>query len=606
MKFNSTSFPYLLLTTIGLYFCFFNTLNAQTVIWQEDFGDGDIPTNWTNTDASGQLTDPWFWTQDFSTVPNQPAFTSQTALNGFMVFDSDSIGGLSQSHDVRLTTDVIDCSSLSTVIAHFESQYAYFNGSAQPLLGVSTDNVNFTYYPLFANTPINDITIPLQVEEIDISAQAAGQSTVYLQFRWVGNFEYAWRLDDIRIQDGLTGVLMNDLGLSTAFTPLSYSTPQDMIDDLTFGAKVSNSGSENQTGINLNTMITDISGSVIYNNDIAINTLPSGYQDSVLQTTTTLPTFSLGNYKLTYTLTQNETDETPDDNIFSFDFVISDTTFANDDGNITNGIPGGASFDGVGAFKAGNIFHIAKERRASFASFVISNPANIAGETVSMSLYQLDQNGDGNIDENGDQVFNTADIAGGLTGFASYVFTGSEAVNIPISLALQAASGPNDLVDLVADSDYMLVLEYGGTDTIFIAATDGLPYSQHSVVTSIPSTDTWSFDGYPNGEIPVVRLHTYDPLYSNTEDVDLNPNNIQLMPNPASDLLTIQLDMDEMIEEGRIQIVNLQGQIIRQIMVSNIQNETIQMNVTNLPNGPYFLNLQTQKGQVTQRFLKID
>ncbi len=491
MKCSLTISHYLLSLIIGLSFSAFNILNAQNIIWQEDFGDGDIPSNWTNTDASGQITAPWFWSSDFSTVPNQPAFTSQTALNGFMVFDSDSIGGLSQNHDVQLKTDAIDCSSLSTVIVHLESQYAYFTSNSQAMLGVSTDNVNFTYFPLFTNTAINDITIPLQVEEIDVSTQAAGQSTVYLQFRWIGNFEYAWRLDDIRVQDGLTGVLTNNLALSSSFTPFSHSTPQDMIDDLTFGAKVSNIGSADQTNVNLNTTITNLAGSVIYTNDVMVNILPSGYQDSVFQTITNLPIFPLGNYNLTYTLTQTETDETPNDNIFSFDFVVSDTTFANDDGNITNGIAGGTSFDGVGAFRTGNIYHIAKNRRASFASFVVSNPANIAGETVSMSLYQLDQNGDGNIDEDGNQVFNTADIAGALAGFASYTFTGSEAVNVPISLPLQAASGPNDLVDLVADSDYMLVLEYGGTDTVFIGVTNGVSYSQDRVVNVIPSTDTW-------------------------------------------------------------------------------------------------------------------
>lgn len=587
--------------------CLSLSLNAQTVIWQEGFSDGDIPDDWVNTDASNQVVDPWFWSDEFSTIPGQPAFTAQSALDGFMVFDSDSIGSLNQNHDVRLTTDAIDCSSLNTVIVHFENQYAYFSNNSQAMLGVSTDSINFTYYPLFANVPINDITYDVQIEEINVTAQAAGQTKVYLQFRWVGNFEYAWRLDDIKVQDGLSGVLGNDLVLSTAFTPLSYSTPQNQLDVVTLGAEVSNIGFLDQTNVNLNAKITAFGGAVYYDNNMMINTLVGGYQDSLVEfSNVVLPALPLGRYNLTYILTQDSTDITPNNNTFSFDFVVSDTTFANDNGSITNGIAGGSSFDGVGAFKIGNVYHVAKARRASYASFAISNPTTIIGETVSLSLYQLDVNGDGNIDENNDQVFNTADIANGLVGFASYTFNGNESANELLSVALQAAGTPNAPVDLVANSDYMLLLEYGGMDTVFIAATNGINYSGLSVVRVAPLTDIWSFNGYPNGEIPVVRLQIYDPLYSSTTPLQVLPNYaLTLSPNPTTDYINAKFDLAETSQKTEIRITNLQGQLVQQHYKSNLQQETLNFEVQNLPIGTYFFSVYTDNGFTTKRFVVV-
>jgi hypothetical protein len=105
---------------------------------------------------------------------------------------------------VRLTTDSIDCSNLSTVIVSFYNQYGYYSPDTVSIaeLGVSVDGLNFNYYRILTQVPQNDLTISETLEQIDISADAAGQSTVYLQFRWRGNWEYAWRIDDIVVQDG--------------------------------------------------------------------------------------------------------------------------------------------------------------------------------------------------------------------------------------------------------------------------------------------------------------------------------------------------------------------------------------------------------------------
>lgn len=176
---------------------------AQNVIWFEDFSDGKIPETWTNTDASGQLDTVWEYTTTGYYFGSQPTFAAPSASNGFAFFNSDAAGLQTVSHDVQLTTDSIDCSSLSTVIVAFFNQYGYYSPDTVAIaeLGVSVDGVNFNYYRILTQVAQNDLTASATLEQVDISADAAGQSTVYLQFRWRGNWEYAWRIDDIMVQD---------------------------------------------------------------------------------------------------------------------------------------------------------------------------------------------------------------------------------------------------------------------------------------------------------------------------------------------------------------------------------------------------------------------
>ena len=177
---------------------------GQNVIWSENFGGGTIPSTWTNIDASAQLTTVWEYTNFGYYFGTQPTFTAPTAASGFVFFNSNTAGLQAVSHDVRLTTDSIDCSNLSTVIVSFYNQYGYYSPDTVSIaeLGVSVDGLNFNYYRILTQVPQNDLTISETLEQIDISADAAGQSTVYLQFRWRGNWEYAWRIDDIVVQDG--------------------------------------------------------------------------------------------------------------------------------------------------------------------------------------------------------------------------------------------------------------------------------------------------------------------------------------------------------------------------------------------------------------------
>ncbi|TNE63249.1 MAG: T9SS type A sorting domain-containing protein [Bacteroidetes bacterium] len=171
--------------------------NAQ-IFWFESF-DNEATSigNWTYGGTNNGFTS-WSWTDDPAAGyqdPDLPVFAAPTANTGYFYFDSDNNGQV--PHDVWLTGSghPADCSGKQDVRLRFYTQYIYFNPAGTVAqIGVSTDGVDFTYKPLFeglqANLPYHDWV------EVDLD-EADGQPQVWLRFRWIGNYEYHWKVDDL-------------------------------------------------------------------------------------------------------------------------------------------------------------------------------------------------------------------------------------------------------------------------------------------------------------------------------------------------------------------------------------------------------------------------
>jgi hypothetical protein len=86
--------------------------------------------------------------------------------------------------------------------------------------------------------------------------------------------------------------------------------------------------------------------------------------------------------------------------------------------------------------------------------------------------------------------------------------------------------------------------------------------------------------------------------------VPLSLNNIpgfkgfRLYPNPANTVLMVEL---EEASSGNITIIDLTGRIIKTETINN--NRLLQLEVSNLPKGIFFLRLQTKKGTIVKSFI---
>ncbi|MBK9336948.1 MAG: T9SS type A sorting domain-containing protein [Lewinellaceae bacterium] len=174
-------------------------LQAQ-VFWTENFEDESLATsNWQH-DGINAGPSFWIWTDDPAAgyqEPDLPVFGAPTASNGYFLFNSDDNG--QTPFDVWLTNinRPADCTGKTGVHLRFYTQYIYFNPAGTVAqIGVSTNGIDFTYQNLFDTLPAN---LPFDGWlEIDL-AEADDQPEVWLQFRWIGNYEYHWKIDDLSL-----------------------------------------------------------------------------------------------------------------------------------------------------------------------------------------------------------------------------------------------------------------------------------------------------------------------------------------------------------------------------------------------------------------------
>lgn len=183
----------------------FQSAFAQT-FWTETFSDeASSTTNWVSG-GDNLGAEVWTWTSDplagFQD-PAVPAFGAATAGDGYFLFNSDA-NGENNAHDVTLTGvgNPANCTGQSGVHLKFYTQYFYF-GINNARVGVSTNGTDFTYYQILSDLPestIFDGEIDLALPEADNQAQ------VWIQFRWEGNWEYHWKVDDLELS-GQAGVV---------------------------------------------------------------------------------------------------------------------------------------------------------------------------------------------------------------------------------------------------------------------------------------------------------------------------------------------------------------------------------------------------------------
>jgi len=92
---------------------------------------------------------------------------------------------------------------------------------------------------------------------------------------------------------------------------------------------------------------------------------------------------------------------------------------------------------------------------------------------------------------------------------------------------------------------------------------------------------------------PGIRMVISDDIPTRIQTLD--PTVIAIYPNPVDDILHIQTT--ELVR--RIEIFTLQGSL-----VMATENITTFLDVSNLPSGVYVIRFITDRGIVTQRFVK--
>lgn len=200
-------------TLRGLAALCFVALGLQTsfaqIIWEEHFSDESASlANWSSGGTNDGLL-LWDWTNDVNAGDYQPGpFNAPTAATGYMWFDS--YGNGPNAHDVTLTYAGTPASTTGYNDVHlrFYAYFRTFTGTDTGEVGISTDGVNFTYHNIsqFDDLPqeaSGNVPASRYQGWIDVDIpEADNKPAVWIQFRYIGNYEYYWKIDDVQLRQG--------------------------------------------------------------------------------------------------------------------------------------------------------------------------------------------------------------------------------------------------------------------------------------------------------------------------------------------------------------------------------------------------------------------
>ena len=172
----------------------------------------------------------------------------------------------------------------------FESLIGVFTIPAETgaIARVSTNGTDWTDFTAFPglvtgapNPGAERWSFNPQYSIIDISSVAAGESMVYIQWQWQGNWEYMWNLDDVALYDADPTALFvpgNDMQVNSNFYAVAPNVqwPLSMVETFGFLADIQNVGTNDQTNVNLNvTIVNDATSAEVYNMDLSYGTIGS-------------------------------------------------------------------------------------------------------------------------------------------------------------------------------------------------------------------------------------------------------------------------------------------------------------------------------------------
>jgi hypothetical protein len=185
--------------------------------YNEDFANG-IPATWQTLDSAGNGLN-WKYTTTGSHDGNSLSSSGTTALNGYMIYDSDSAGGAHGIDKADLISGMIDCSTHPNVHLNFNEFLVYYNDTA--LVYISTDSINWTqvHNSSAGLTQYGQTSNPNNVD-VDITSLAGGQDSVWIRFSYHADYSFYWMIDDVILHE----VAQQDAALSSITSPGSSCT----------------------------------------------------------------------------------------------------------------------------------------------------------------------------------------------------------------------------------------------------------------------------------------------------------------------------------------------------------------------------------------------
>jgi hypothetical protein len=289
-------------------------------------------------------------------------------------------------------------------------------------------------------------------------------------------------------------------------------------------------------------------------------------------------------------------------------FIISDYTFSNDIGTLTgtgtSRTPATFATQGKKYSHLNFYFTDKKATKATFATFGIINAAAMKNRSFTITLWETNEE---KLDAISNSLSNIGDIAEFPIGDeVIYKMAGTEKSLITVPLK----QDNNKFIDLEANKIYILSVEYNGsgyTDSIVPQYTLGRTLPVRWAGLSVFGTGVMSGDRYFGGgwnatEDPVGRLHI-DGFVGNEDLAYLEESEVKIFPNPTSDIVNVQLNLNDTPKKVELGIMDINGAILRIIPLEG-QQDLKTISIGDYPAGTYFFTVKTDKAFSTQMVVK--
>lgn len=181
-----------ILTVFLIFLLFFTPtkLAAQTVLLNENFSGGSLPSGWSNVNNGGTSGQIWQF--------NDPGGRNITAGNfsgNYAILDSDNYGN-GNNQNARLITPTFSTGIYETITLEFDYQYRDYNGGESCVVEVYNGT---TWTEVFRKEEGEDNYNGANLETINITTQAGGASNAQVRFTYIGAWDWWWAIDNVKI-----------------------------------------------------------------------------------------------------------------------------------------------------------------------------------------------------------------------------------------------------------------------------------------------------------------------------------------------------------------------------------------------------------------------
>ena len=634
-----------------------NNVNGQTVVWPtadtntikaSQFADTALifristanPTppagykGWVSKGVSSNVPAKsenahWDWSRDGrgnkgTLWGTRTAIASATASNGAGIFNSDFLdsggngnygnGTAPSPQESELWSPIIDATGKNNLTLVFNQYYRSFLSTST---AVSWSEDGGTTWK--DTIDVIDNTFDL----IELNNQTAiklkgskGTANFRVKFLWSGDY-YFWIIDDVKLMQMDNNLRVNKNWYAV---PQNLYMPRHQLDTVAFMADIENQGNAAATNVKLTVTLKDATtGTTLFTGARNYGTIKA---DSIAENEITLKWLPVstasGNvlYNGTYVISGDSPDNFPLNDTIKFQFVLSDSLFRNEPGTRTiTTRPGDGSWT-TGqphSWKVGNYYYFPKGSKVTATRILtFVDTTTLVGTTLIGQLYSWkDLNGDGGVQANERKEIAAAEIpitksSDGTLNFLLENLSGSGAVQLNDTTAYLA------MLELITTKQGVDMEPFWDVNLPYAPmafASEKIGRNRYTTIISYDGDDAtpWNTGTFLGDNLqqftPIVRLYTW-PIKTDTKEPLPAANKISLFPNPADSQLNVSFDLEKNETAVLVRIVDMAGKILKERDYLDVKKQTVSLDINDIPNGIYNIQVQTLGNYRTMRFVK--